>query len=85
MYKRFFCIYSAINSIIALNLSKILVDRLVVAPVTLVWDCYNNPKHIIHLNYASEGWHCPHAMNDLLIGGEFLYRMELKDGLHGFD
>jgi uncharacterized protein YndB with AHSA1/START domain len=30
-------------------------------------------------------WHTPHAENDLRAGGNFLYRMEAKDGSFGFD
>jgi uncharacterized protein YndB with AHSA1/START domain len=63
----------------------ITVEVIVQSPVEKVWDCWTNPKHIIHWNYASEDWHTPFAENDLRIGGRFISRMEAKDGKMGFD
>lgn len=68
-----------------MNASRLLIDRLVEAPVDLVWDLYNNPEHIMKWNHASEDWHCPAATNNLKEGENFVYRMESKDGAHGFD
>jgi uncharacterized protein YndB with AHSA1/START domain len=55
------------------------------ASVETVWDCFTNPKHIIHWNFASPDWHCPKAINDLREGGEFHYTMAAKDGSFEFD
>ena len=49
------------------------------------WDCFTNPKHIVHWNFASPDWHCPKATNDLIEGGEFHYTMAAKDGSFEFD
>jgi len=55
------------------------------ASVETVWDCFTNPKHIVHWNFASPDWHCPKAINDLREGGEFHYTMAAKDGSFEFD
>jgi uncharacterized protein YndB with AHSA1/START domain len=57
----------------------------IAAPVALVWDAYNTPKHIQNWNFASDDWFCPSAQNDLRVGGSFKNRMEAKDGSFGFD
>lgn len=61
------------------------VDTRISAPVEKVWKYYNDPKHILQWNYASEDWHCPSAENDLRVGGKLKTRMEAKDGSSGFD
>ena len=63
----------------------IQVQKQIQASVETVWDCFTNPKHIIHLNFASPDWHCPKATNDLIEGGEFHYTMAAKDGSFEFD
>jgi uncharacterized protein YndB with AHSA1/START domain len=50
-----------------------------------VWDYWTSPKHIVNWNFASSDWHCPKAENNLVVGGEFHYYMEAKDGSFGFD
>jgi uncharacterized protein YndB with AHSA1/START domain len=63
----------------------ITVSTLINAPAELVWECYTNPNHIVHWNFASPDWCCPSAQNDLRIGGRFNYRMEARDGSVGFN
>ena len=65
--------------------SKITVQTVVNANAKKVWDFYNNPKHIIHWNFADPSWHCPNAENDMRVGGKYKARMEAKDGSFGFD
>jgi uncharacterized protein YndB with AHSA1/START domain len=67
------------------TLEKIIVEVTVEASVEKVWDAYTNPSHIINWNFADPSWHCPHATNDLQIGGKYVARMEAKDGSFGFD
>jgi uncharacterized protein YndB with AHSA1/START domain len=50
-----------------------------------VWDSFTDPKHIVKWNNASPEWHTTKAINNLIIGGKFLYRMEAKDASFGFD
>ncbi|MBK8053298.1 MAG: SRPBCC domain-containing protein [Saprospiraceae bacterium] len=64
---------------------KITVSAIVNADKIKVWDCYTNPVHIVHWNFADPSWHCPKAENDMTIGGKYLARMEAKDGSFGFD
>lgn len=64
---------------------KITVQALVEASSDKVWDCYNNPKHIVNWNFADPSWHCPSAENDMVVGGIYNARMEAKDGSFGFD
>jgi len=63
----------------------IQVETQIQASVETVWDCFTNPKHIVHWNFASPDWHCPKATNDLREGGEFHYTMAAKDGSFEFD
>lgn len=64
---------------------KIIISSLISAPIKKVWDYYTDPAHIIHWNFADPSWHCPHAENDLRVGGRYLARMEAKDNSFGFD
>ena len=54
-------------------------------PVSLVWECWTKPEHIVNWNFASDDWHCPAAKNDFKIGGKFSYTMAAKDGSFSFD
>lgn len=49
------------------------------------WQAYISPAAIQAWNFASPAWCCPHAENDLRVGGAFSYRMEARDGSMGFD
>jgi len=66
-------------------MDKITIEAHINAPIEKVWDAYNNPDDASTWNAASPDWHCPHARNDLIVGGTFSYRMEAKDGSAGFD
>lgn len=65
--------------------AKVTVETIVQAPVAKVWSYWTEPDHITKWNQPSEDWHAPRAVNDLRAGGEFLTRMEAKDGSMGFD
>lgn len=65
--------------------TKITVQSTIQADIQKVWDYYTQPEHIIGWNFASDGWHCPRATNDLRVGGRYSARMEAKDGSYGFD
>jgi len=67
------------------NATNITVDTVVNAPVEKVWDYFTNAQHVKNWNNASDDWHTPRAENDLRAGGNFVYRMEAKDGSVGFD
>jgi uncharacterized protein YndB with AHSA1/START domain len=65
--------------------TRITVETTVKAPVEKVWECWTEPKHIIQWNSADETWFTPWAENDLRVGGNFISRMEARDGSFGFD
>lgn len=64
---------------------KITVSTTIQAPVEKVWKLWTEPTHITKWSNASDDWHTPFAENDLRAGGNFLSRMEAKDGSFGFD
>jgi uncharacterized protein YndB with AHSA1/START domain len=66
-------------------MNKISVSETMQADIQRVWDCWTNPEHIIHWNFASDDWCCPKATNDLKPNGSFFWRMESTDGAMGFD
>ncbi|MGD1046928.1 MAG: SRPBCC domain-containing protein [Bacteroidota bacterium] len=65
--------------------TKITVETFVQAPKNVAWKLRTTPEDIVHWNNASDDWHTLNAKIDLRTGGEFLYRMEAKDGSFGFD
>lgn len=65
--------------------NSVTVFNFIKAPIEKIWDCYNDPKHIVCWNFASPDWECPSAEVDLQIGGKFKSRMQAKDGSFGFD
>ena len=65
--------------------TKITVAETISADTKKVWNYWNDPEHITKWNFASDDWHCPHAKNDLKVGGKYSARMEAKDGSFGFD
>ena len=65
--------------------SRITVETTIKAPIEKVWKAWTNPEDVMQWNNASDDWHTPKATNDLRTGGQFVYRMEAKDGSVGFD
>lgn len=63
----------------------ISVEVVVNASIEAVWEAFVSPDAITQWYYASDDWHAPSATNDLRVGGNFLTRMEAKDGSNGFD
>ena len=68
-----------------MSLEKIIVEAKIEADINKVWDLYTSASHIINWNFADPSWHCPSASNDLKVGGNYVARMEAKDGSFGFD
>ena len=64
---------------------SITISAVAKADVKKVWQAWTSPEDIKKWNAASEDWHTTHAEVDLRAGGEFLSRMEAKDGSFGFD
>ena len=66
-------------------MEPITIDITILEPLVKVWNYYNDPKHIVKWNFAHETWCCPHAENDLRVGGTLKTRMEARDKSFGFD
>lgn len=66
-------------------MNKITIKTNIKEHISIVWEKFTNPEHIVKWNNASEDWHTTKAENDLQVGGKFLSRMEAKDGSFGFD
>jgi uncharacterized protein YndB with AHSA1/START domain len=66
-------------------MQAITVETFVRAPLEKLWEYWTRPEHITQWNFATDGWHCPKAENDLRIGGEFKYRMAARDDSYAFD
>jgi uncharacterized protein YndB with AHSA1/START domain len=64
---------------------QIKISTLINAAQPIVWAKYTEPAHIVNWNFASDDWCCPHAANDMKVGGLYDVRMEAKDGSFGFD
>lgn len=67
------------------NTTSITIKTLVNAPIEKVWKYWTEPQHVENWNSASADWHTTRAENDLRVGGNFVFRMEAKDGSFGFD
>ena len=69
------------------QMEKIFIEVQVNVEASLgkVWECWNGPEHIVNWNFASDDWCAPQAAVDLKPGGQFVCRMESKDGTVGFD
>lgn len=65
--------------------TKIDITATIAVDRSKVWAYYTQPEHITKWNYANDDWHCPHAENDLRVGGKYKARMEAKDKSFGFD
>ena len=64
---------------------SITVETQVNLPAEKTWKYWTQPEHIMQWNTPSPDWYTPRATSDLKKGGEFLSRMEAKDGSAGFD
>lgn len=66
-------------------MEKITIEAAINADLKRVWNAWSNGEDMVHWNFASDDWCCPHASSDLRVGGKFTSRMEAKDGSFGFD
>lgn len=65
--------------------NTITVGTTIHASTPKVWECWNEPEHIVRWAFASEDWEAPEAENDVRIGGTFKTVMTAKDKTAGFD
>ena len=66
-------------------MKSITVEAIVHADVEKIWDMWTGASHIEHWNHASDDWECPHAENDVRVGGKFVSTMRAVDKSEGFD
>jgi len=64
---------------------SITVEVIVKSDLDTVWRSWTSPEDIMNWNAASDDWRTSLSEVDLKAGGEFLSRMEAKDGSVGFD
>ncbi len=67
------------------HVTNITVEITVNKPVAFVWKTWTTPSDIMQWNNPFPNWHSPRVENNLQEGGNFIYRMEAKDGSVGFD
>jgi uncharacterized protein YndB with AHSA1/START domain len=65
--------------------NTITVQTTVNAPLLKVWECWNQPEHIMNWDFASDDWEAPAAENDLRVGGELKVTMGAKDKSASFE
>lgn len=65
--------------------NPITVETTINAPISKVWEYWNQPEHIIHWAFASDDWEAPASENDLREGGKFKTTMAAKDKSASFD
>lgn len=59
---------------------ELVVERLIDAPIQLVWKACTDAKHIVHW-WGPEGWTCDTAEIDISEGGVWRFTMNGPDGL----
>ncbi len=64
---------------------SINVETTVNRELSLVWDLWTKPEHVMKWLHASYDWECPNAENDLKAGGRFVFTMSAKDKSDSFD
>lgn len=65
--------------------NTITVQTIVHASIHHVWECWNQPKHIVCWAFASDDWEASSAKNDVRVGGRFSITMAAKDRSASFD
>jgi uncharacterized protein YndB with AHSA1/START domain len=68
-----------------MNKNPITVKVTINAPISKVWEYWNQPEHIMKWAFASDDWEAPFAENDLRTGGKFTTTMAAKDKSASFD
>lgn len=66
-------------------MNKIQVSITVASTLEKVWKFWNEPELIPLWAFASDNWECPHAENNLVVGGTFVTTMSAKDKSFSFD
>jgi uncharacterized protein YndB with AHSA1/START domain len=65
--------------------NPITIEAVIKAPISKVWEYWNESEHIKQWAFASDHWEAPAAENDLRVGGKFKTTMAAKDKSTSFD
>lgn len=68
-----------------MNSETFTTEVIIKGPIQTVWEYFTDTKHIGEWANGSPDWETIAVKNDLCAGGEFLSRMQAKDGSQGFD
>lgn len=68
-----------------MNKNAITVETMITAPLSKVWEYWNQPEHITKWAFGSDDWEAPAAENDVRTGGKFKTTMSAKDKSASFD
>lgn len=66
-------------------MKKFVITADVHQNIDVVWETYNDAKHVIKWSFASDDWHVTEGKSNFVEGGAFNYRMEAKDESMGFN
>lgn len=66
-------------------MEPVTINITILKPLSVVWEYFYNPKHIVKWNYTTTNWHCAKADIDFRVGGHFDYRLEYKDKSFGYN
>jgi uncharacterized protein YndB with AHSA1/START domain len=62
----------------------VVIDRVVKAPIALVWEAMTEPRHLVHWFHADAGWTTPFAELEPRKGGKLRIGFGSPDGKNDF-
>jgi uncharacterized protein YndB with AHSA1/START domain len=65
--------------------TTISVEATVLGDIQDVWGLWTEPEHIKNWMHASDDWECTNAINDVRVGGRYVYTLGAKDKSVSFD
>lgn len=68
-----------------MNTDTISVDATVPGDIQNVWNLWTEPEHIRQWMHANDEWECTNAINDVKVGGRYVYSLSAKDKSSSFD
>src|SRR5690554_7486786 len=66
-------------------MKKFVITADIHQSMDVVWEIYNDAKHVTQWSFASDDWHVTEGKSNFIEGGAFNYRMEAKDESFGFN
>jgi uncharacterized protein YndB with AHSA1/START domain len=65
--------------------TDITIETTVKCDTQAVWSLWTEPEHIKHWMRASSDWECAEAINDVKVGGHYIYTLQARDKSASFD